>query len=235
MRIVICDDDAEFANELKLLIEKGSAALDIHPEFLVYNCGESVISDIPRCDAIFLDIDMPDVNGFEIAHKINKTCDTFIIFVTSYDELVYSSIKFRPFRFIRKSHLDNELPEVLNALASAVVKRAAGRRFKLHTKMTDVFLNVDEIKYMETFGHWIRVYMSGAECIECYGSLSDMEKQLSELDFVRIHKSYLVNCRYVYSIERGRVILTDKTELPLSRYKSDQVKSKVRNYILSEL
>lgn len=235
MRIAICDDDAEFANELKFLAEKGLAALDIHPEFSVYNCGGSVISDIPQCDAIFLDIDMPDVNGFEIAQKINETGDTFIIFVTSYDELVYSSIKFRPFRFIRKSRLDNELPEVLNALASAVVKRAAGRRFKLHTRTTDVFLNSDEIKYMETFGHWIRVYVSDAECIECYGSLSDMEKQLSELDFVRIHKSYLVNCRYVYSIERGRVILTDKTELPLSRYKSDQVKSKVKNYILSEL
>ena len=235
MHIVICDDDTEFANELKVLAEKGLEALDIHPEFSVYNCGTSVISDIPQCDAIFLDIDMPDVNGFEIAQKINETGNTFIIFVTSYDELVYSSIKFRPFRFIRKSRLDNELPEVLNALASAVVKRAAGRRFKLHTKTTDVFLNVDEIKYMETFGHWIRVYESDAGCIECYGSLLDMENQLSELDFVRIHKSYLVNCRYVYSIERGRVILTDKTELPLSRYKSDQVKSKVKNYILSEL
>lgn len=235
MRIVICDDDAEFANELKLLAEKGLAVLDIHPGFSVYNCGESVISDMPQCDAIFLDIDMPDVNGFEIAQKINETGDTFIIFVTSYDELVYSSIKFRPFRFIRKTRLDNELPEVLNALASAVAKRAAGRRFKLHTKTTDVFLNVEEIKYMETFGHWIRVYVSDAEYIECYGSLSDMENQLSELDFVRIHKSYLVNCRYVYSIERGRVILTDKTELPLSRYKSDQVKSKVKNYILSEI
>lgn len=235
MHIVICDDDTEFANELKVLAEKGLEALDIHPEFSVYNCGASVISDIPQCDAIFLDIDMPDVNGFEIAQKINETGNTFIIFVTSYDELVYSSIKFRPFRFIRKSRLDNELPEVLNALASAVVKRAAGRRFKLHTKTTDVFLNVDEIKYMETFGHWIRVYVSDAKCIECYGSLLDMEKQLSELDFVRIHKSYLVNCRYVYSIERGRVILTDKTELPLSRYKSDHVKSKVKNYILSEI
>lgn len=235
MRIVICDDDAKFANELRVLAEKGLASFDIHPEFSVYNCGESVISDIPQCDAIFLDIDMPDINGFEIAQKINETGDTFIIFVTSYDELVYSSIKFHPFRFIRKSRLDNELPEVLNALASAAVKRAAGRRFKLHTKTTDVFLNVGEIKYMETFGHWIRVYVSDAECIECYGSLLDMEKQLSELDFVRIHKSYLVNCRYVYSIERGRVILTDKTELPLSRYKSDQVKSKVKNYILSEI
>ncbi len=48
MRIVICDNDAEFANELRVLAEKGLAALDIHPEFSVYNCGGSVILDIPR-------------------------------------------------------------------------------------------------------------------------------------------------------------------------------------------
>lgn len=235
MCIVICDDDVEFANQLRSSVEKELAVLHIHPEFLVYNRGEQIISELPSCDAIFLDIDMPDVGGFEIAQKINEIGDTFIIFVTSYDELVYSSIKFRPFRFIRKSRLDSELPEVLNALAAAVAKRASGQRFRIRTKTTDVFLNVGEIKYMETFGHWIRVYVNNAECIECYGSLSDMEKQLSELDFVRIHKSYLVNCRYVYSIERGRVVLTDKTELPLSRYKSDYIKNKIKNYILSEL
>lgn len=238
MRVVICDDDAGFAAALKTLIEKGASALGEKPEFLIYQNGGRLISDISavsKCDAIFLDIDMPDVGGFDIAQKINDAGGTFIIFVTSYDELVYSSIKFRPFRFIRKSHLSEELPEVLSALSAAVNKRAAGRRFRLRSGTADIFINVGDIKYMESFAHQIRVYVSDHKVIECYGSLSEMEKQLSAFDFVRIHKSYLVNCRYVYSVERGRVILTDKTELPLSRYKSEQVKSKVKNFILSEI
>lgn len=235
MHIAICDDDVKFAEELKSLADDGFAALNTQADFSVYNDGATFVREIPKCDAVFLDIDMPGINGFEVAEKINCIGDSFIVFVTSYDELVYSSIKFRPFRFIRKSHLKSELPEAVAALNSAILKRTAGKRFKLRTKTTDIFLNVGEIKYLETFGHWIRVYLQSGKMLECYGSLVDMEERLSGLDFVRTHKSYLVNCRYVYSIARGRVILIDNTELPLSRYKSDDVKRKVKNYILSEL
>lgn len=235
MHIAICDDDVKFAKELKSLMEKGFAALGIQPVVSLYQDGTSFISGISEFDAVFLDIDIPDVNGFEIAEKINRTGECFIIFVTSYDELVYSSIKFQPFRFIRKSHLENELPEVLNALNKAILKRMAGKRFKLRTRTTDVFLNVSDIKYIETFGHWLRVYINDGDLLECYGSLTNMEEQLSDFNFIRTHKSYLVNCRYVYLIEKRRIILTDKTEIPLSRYKSDAVKNKVKNYILSGL
>lgn len=238
MRIVICDDDPGFAAALAELIKKEAAAFDAKIEFLVFHSGEqfvSSITEISPCDAVFLDIDMPDVGGFDAAQRINDAGEMFIIFVTSYDELVYSSIKFRPFRFIRKSHLSEELPEALGALAVAVCKRTTGRRFKLRSGTVDIFINVGDIKYIESFVHQIRVCLNDSKSIECYGSLLDMEKRLNELDFVRVHKSYLVNCRYIYSVERGRVVLTDKTELPLSRYKSEQVKSKVKNYILSEI
>lgn len=236
--MVICDDDADFAAELKTRIKEDAAELGIKPEFSVFRGGERLISDISEissANAVFLDIDMPDVSGFDIAQRINDAGETFIIFVTSYDELVYSSIKFRPFRFIRKSRISEELPEVLSALAAAVRKQTAGRRFGLRSGTSDVFVNVGDIKYMESFAHRICVYVNGSPSIDCHGSLSDMEKRLSGFDFVRVHKSYLVNCRYIYAVEHGRVILTDKTELPLSRYKSEQVKSKVKNYILSEI
>lgn len=235
MRIAICDDDAEFAEGLREKAENRFSALNARPVFSVYTDGAPLVSGTSDFDAVFLDIDMPEINGFEIAEKINCESECLIVFVTSYDELVYSSIKFRPFRFIRKSYLDNELPEAINALNNAILKRAAGKRFKLRSNNADVFLGVDEIIYIETFGHWLRIYVRGGDMLECYGSLSDMEGQLSKLGFVRTHKSYLVNCRYVYSIAGGRVILTDKTEIPLSRYKSDAVRSRIKNYILSEL
>lgn len=235
MRIAICDDDIGFTGKLKLQIEKGFAALGASPEFLLFSDSEEFISTLPECDAIFLDIDMPLINGFEIAEAMNHMGDSLIVFVTSHDELVYSSIKFRPFRFVRKSCLETELPEVIEALNRAMLKRMAGKRFKLRTKTKDVFLKVDEIKYIESFGHWLYVYTNDENKVECYGSLSDMEKQLAQLDFVRVHKSYLVNLRYVYSIERMKIILADKTEIPLSRYKAETVKKRIKNYILSEL
>lgn len=186
-------------------------------------------------DVVFLDIDMPRINGFDIAESINNGENTLIIFITAHDELVYSSLKFRPFRFIRKTHLESELPETLSAVYAEISKRNAGRKFLLKTQTGEVFLDIGNIEYIEIYGHTLRVSVLGGDPIECYGSLSSLEEQLAVFDFVRVHKSYLVNLKYIYSIEKTRVILDDKTAIPLSRYKAADVKTKFKNYLRSAL
>ncbi len=231
MQIAICDDDIEFAEKLKVLVENGLKARNVRPVISVFHDGTALVSGSQQYDAVFLDIDMPGMSGFDIAGQINGLEETLIVFVTLHDELVYSSIKFRPFRFIRKTHLENEISEVLSALEKTISKRNAGKRFPFQTKTGEVFLDVSNIEYIEVYGHWLHVCVEGSEDLECYGSLSDLEKQLVPFDFIRVHKSYLVNCRYIYSIEKGQVILDDKTEILLSRYRLDEVRNKFRNYI----
>ena len=70
-----------------------------------------------------------------------------------------------------------------------------------------------------------------SDAIECYGSLSDFEKRLVPHNFVRTHKSYLVNCKYINSIEQKQVILDDNTVIPLSKYKIETVRNKLRSYL----
>ncbi|MCM1062140.1 MAG: LytTR family DNA-binding domain-containing protein [Eubacterium sp.] len=231
IKIAICDDDKEFSARLKLLIDKYFAEQDIESDVTSYSSGMAFLAEDTDCHAVFLDIDMPDMDGFEIAEQIKS--DTLIIFVTTHDELVYSSLKFRPFRFIRKAYLEEELPEALEDVSKEISKRNASSKFILQTKNGEALLNVSNIKYIEIYTHSIRVYTVSGEILECYGSLSAMEKQLNDFDFVRTHKSYLVNCQYIFSIEKNRIILDDKTEIPLSRYKADAVKSKFKNHLRS--
>lgn len=73
------------------------------------------------------------------------------------------------------------------------------------------------------------------EDLQCYGSLTDFEQKLAPFGFIRVHKSYLVNCRYIYAVGKRQVILDDKTEILLSRYRVNEVKNKLRNFIRSEL
>lgn len=235
MQIAICDDDKYFAEKLKLSLERRFSMSDEKPDICIYNNGTSFIQNPHDYDAVFLDIDMPVVNGFDIAEQINHTSNALIIFVTMHDELVYSSIKFQPFRFIRKSRLEDELPEVIDALTKTIAKRCLGKRFAFQTKTGEVFLDVGSIEYIEIYGHWLHVCVNDGEDLECYGSLSDFEKQLAPFDFVRTHKSYLVNCKYIYSIEKDQIILDDKTEILLSRYRVNDVKNKFKKYIRSEL
>lgn len=134
MRIAICDDDTNFANTLKILIAKGTYPPNDIPDIFVCSDGSSLFSDIPDYDAVFLDIDIPVFNGFQIAEQLNRLGETLIIFVTMHDELVYSSIKFQPFRFIRKSRLESELPEVLSALIKQLPNEKPERNLSFRQK-----------------------------------------------------------------------------------------------------
>lgn len=233
IRIAVCDDDKDFSERMKLLIEQYFTEQSSEINAAVFNSGGDFLSDNADYNAVFLDIDMPDISGFEIAEQLSE--DTLIIFVTTHDELVYSSLKFRPFRFIRKAYLEEELSETLNAISKEILNLDVGKKFILSTKNGELLIDLNSIAYMEIYVHSIKVCTVSGEVIECYGSLSAFEKQLNNFGFVRTHKSYLVNCRYILSIEKKRVILDDKTEIPLSRYKSENVKSKFKNHLRSTI
>lgn len=235
IRAAICDDELTMLDYLYAHIsgefERHSA--DIHID--KYTSGKDFLNAYKAepYDVVFLDIDMPKISGFDIAEKISEKA--LIIFVTTHDELVYSSLKFQPFRFIRKTHLDNELSESLSAVIERIAKHSAERKIEFQTKDRKIFLFADEIEYIEVYGHWLRVVVNKGEPIECYGSLSDFEKVLAPIGFVRTYKSYLVNFKYVYSLEKTKVVMDNKNEIPLSRYKTAEIKEKFKEYLRSAL
>lgn len=233
LKIAVCDDNETMlrvlTDKIGVIYKQNSIAFEIR-SFL---SGDSFLNSHKEhsFDVVFLDIDMPDINGFDIAEQVNNSGETLIVFVTSHDELVYSSIKFRPFRFIRKNYLETELGETLTAANTELMKRNSARKFMFQTKSGEVFEDLQLVEYIEIFGHWLLVHIKDNKSLECYGSLSDMERELNNYDFVRTHKSYLVNCRYIYSIEKNQLVLDDKTVIPVSRYKAESVKQNFRNYL----
>lgn len=233
MRISVCDDNVVMLNFICDEINKEFRKNGVDFALDRFENGADFLSvyETAPSDIVFLDIDMPTINGFEIAERINKDNSSFIVFVTSHDELVYSSFKFQPFRFIRKNHIAAELPETVTALAEKNNECTAARHFEVRTSSENVFLDLNDVEYIEIYGHWLKITIKDDDAIECYGSLSDFEKRLAPHNFVRTHKSYLVNCKYIYSIEQRQVVLDDKTAIPLSKYKIESVRSKLRNYL----
>lgn len=235
IRAAICDDENTMLDYLYEHISKEfeRQIADVHID--KYISGKDFLNShkTKPYDVVFLDIDMPEISGFDVAEKINGSEPTLIIFVTTHDELVFSSLKFQPFRFVRKSFLCDELGEVVDDINIALSKRAAGKKFKLQTKSHDVYIDVRKIIYIEIYGHWLHVYTNDGEVLDCYGILSDYESQLEPFDFVRTHKSYLVNCRYIRSVEKEQVILDNKTSIPLSRRRINIVNDKFTKYLRS--
>jgi len=235
IRGAVCDDEPAVLDHLYAHVSKEfkRQGADIHIE--KFTSGRDFLSahKAEPFDVVFLDIDMPEISGFEIAERIDKR--TLIVFVTTHDELVYSSLKFQPFRFLRKTHLEDEMGEAVKAINEKLLKRNAEHRIKFQTKENEIYVYADNIEYIEVYGHWLRVTLNKGETIECYGSLSELEKQLVPVGFVRTYKSYLVNFKYIHSIEKTQVTLDDGTEIPLSRYKAAEVRERFKDYLRSEL
>ena len=233
IRAAICDDEPTILDYLHEHISKEFKRQGADIQIDKFTSGKDFLNahKAEPFDVVFLDIDMPEINGFDVAEKISSE-HTLIIFVTTHDELVFSSLKFQPFRFIRKSFLEDELREVADDVNEVLSKRSAGKKFKLQTRAHDVYVDVEQIIYIEIYGHWLHVYTND-EVLECYGILSDYESRLEPFDFVRTHKSYLVNCRYIRSVEKEQVVLDDKTSIPLSRRRINDVNDKFTKYLRS--
>ncbi len=237
MRAAICDDDTTTLNYLYEQISKEFAAQGAKLSLDKFSTGKDFLNahKAEPYDVVFLDIDMPEINGFDIAEKIGTDERALIVFVTTHDELVYSSLKFQPFRFLRKTHLEDEIGEAVKAINEKLLKRKAEQRIKFQTRENEIYVYANNIEYIEVYDHWLRVTLNKGETIECYGSLSDLEKQLVPAGFVRTYKSYLVNFKYMHSIEKTQVTLDDGTKIPLSRYKAAEVRERFKDYLRSEL
>lgn len=226
MRVAICDDDLKFIKSFQNRLEKILRQLNVEYEINCYCNGRDFFKELESFDAVFLDIDMPEMGGMEIAEYINQNHPMPILFLTAYNELVYSSIQFQPFRFIRKDHMDFELEEAVSALHKHILIQFQKQPICLHTPDGDLAMSIKDIKYAEIYGHWIKIHTRVGSFFYCYGSLKEFEKQWEKYGFVRTHKSYLINGHYIYSIQKDTVIMDGGEKVILSRNRAQNVMKK---------
>ena len=112
-RVFICDDEPEMLQRL-LASVKG---IWKDSEVRVFSDGSDLQDALQKadvCDILLLDIDMPGLTGLDIARNLSGMQKRpLLAFVTSHDELVYDSLQFHPFGFVRKNHMDTELEKLL--------------------------------------------------------------------------------------------------------------------------
>lgn len=224
IKVAVCDDDTMFLNIFQKKLENELNSSGVRYMIDTYDNGEELLASVDCYDAVFLDIDMPGMDGMEVAHHINEQNPIPVLFLTAYDDLVYSSIRFHPFRFIRKTCIDLELREAVQALSAYIQEQSVRHPVCFHTSNGNITISLKNITYVEIYGHWMKIYTDKEETIECNGNLTEFEKQWKQFGFARTHKSYLVNCRYIYSMHRTYVIMDNGLKIPLSRYREKTVR-----------
>jgi DNA-binding LytR/AlgR family response regulator len=219
IRIVVCDDEASV---VKLICEKLRIILSPLVQFTCYEFTDPnevvKLAKNTHIDLLLIDIEMPGIKGFDVVREIRMhNHQLLVLFITNMDMYVYESLKFQPFRFIRKSHL-NELSEALVSAVSVIKNNMETFDIPINL-VTSKEVKVNNIIYFESLHNNVRVVLNG-ESYLFRSTLKVIEKQLESERFVRVHSGFLVNLKYIYLI-KGTVVEVSCGKgiisLPLSR------------------
>lgn len=224
VKFAVCNDEQEM---IDCISDKLRAYYSDECEIKTYADGASLLSDCRQnCfDVLFLDVDMPGLNGMEIAEIIRENDRrVIIIFVSSQNELAYKGYIYDAFRFVRKSNLEHDLCEAVKSLNEIFPLQSDYLVFK--TSKGEIVRAAKDIKYFKANSHSIDVVCND-RTIQINGTLREYEERLRNHSFVRIHKSYLVNFRYIRSVEKNAVFLMCGEKLPLSRHRISDAKMKM--------
>ena len=234
----ICEDNPEMLELLQKTLIDGFNSAAVEVAFDGFSDGTGLlrmINDHFHYDIVFMDIEMPGIDGIEVCRQLKQNNSTaLIVFVSNKDELVFQTFDVQPFRFIRKSHLQEAVPTLINALISELNNRKE-KLIRIEDNYSRDFLaiNVNDIYYVEAQGKNCCVYTNNAGIVSPI-TLSKLEKELVPYGFIQVHRSYLVNCRYIFHIKKTSICMSNQKEIPLSRHRVDEVKMKFLEYSRGE-
>lgn len=228
LNIVICDDEKYYRNQIKYLLIKYLDGCQLPYSIDDFSSGEEFYEkgfEILKYDVFFLDINLNDKNGIEIAYKIREIkSDAYIVFVTGFSNYAMEGYKVDAIRYIMKDTLEVSVAECMDT----IIRKMKIQINKIEFKFTQgkKQINTDSIVYIESQKHKLLFYIS-EPCITeytMYDKLDNIEQGLLEYRFLRIHKSYLINMKYIEKVSNYKVILIFGTELSISKSRYQSVK-----------
>ena len=231
LRMLLADDDPVFLSKLERLLTQYAAQQQRKVWIDAYPRDDLSGFVLQSYDIAFLDIDFGDRRGagIDLARLRQKRNDAILIFVTNYVEYAPEGYELRAFRYLLKTDIDMKLEAYFSQAAEQFAAKREILPIQTGGEMRN--LTVDEILYLESDKHTVRIYMlsSSAGPYSCYASLQSFEEKLQPLGFLRVQKSYLVNMRHIKKLQCSEVIMENGLTLPVSGKNYSEIK---RAYLL---
>lgn len=228
-KIALCDDEIQQLNVMEKIIDKRLAQVNVEFVLEKYRSGESLLGAKADFDVAFLDIEMPGMTGIDVAKKLfQKSPEVNIVFVSSHEEMVFEAIKVRPFGFVRKRFLMEELVETLESVLEIYKKREHIIRFL--SGRTEIELKSCNIICVETSGHYLEI-TTMSEKYRVRGKITDYLEEFKMQDFLQIQKGIVVNMQKIDSIKGDKVHLEDGQYFNISRKNKDEVKKEFLRFM----
>ncbi len=202
MQICICDDNQYFCRKLRNKIIDYFAVADLQCSISIFNDPCMLLqSDLTRFKILFLDIDMPIINGIDVAKEICKNYpDVFLVFITDLIQYARDGYRVRAFRYLLKKTLDDELDDCIKDICAEIALNQEVVQFP--GKDLPIEFHVKDITYIEGTGYrMVKIHLIDRTVTECRGKLIDYQESLQAKGFLRIQRSFLVNMEHIAIIK----------------------------------
>ena len=211
MTIAVCDDEKITLNEVSRAIAEICPGAEIE----TFSSGKELIENSRKYNIIFLDIDMPDIDGMETAQNMRQNNRAeYIIFLTGHNEFMQKAFEVRAFRYLIKPLNKQELKKTLNDIQNEIYQN---RQIVLKTQNNVIILNIAEIICIEAFGDGTYVYTKNDVCI-CNKTLKKWKNELGDEYFFQVHKSYIVSLKHIVCINKDELeVRYLSSPIPVSR------------------
>lgn len=234
LKIAVCDDDILIQNTIVELINSECSNIKRDFNIATYSTAEDLMRDYvaPKfIDILFMDIEVGDTNGIEIIEKIRLfDNDVIVIFITSYIDYVAKAFRVGAFQYLCKPIKEIDFQkDFLRAINEFETKHTV-YEFKNNGNLA--VLEYKEIIALEIWNKKIKLYTKNEIIVEDgRSSITDKEEQFELYNFVRCHKSYLVNLHSIRKIGKEDILLFNGTTIPLSRNYRNQVLTKFNVFL----
>lgn len=217
-KIAICDDQKEIVEFIRDTCEKFYFQKDI-VNITCFESGEAIVRNEKHFDAIFLDVELENMNGIEAGLQIRKTDhDVLIIMISGHEKYKLKAYPLHVFDFLDKPFTEKNIFNVLKEVENYCNKKKDPIFVSFKMKSGNINLNVEDIIYFESINRKIKVYTKD-ECYEIYGQITELAQQMKKYGFGTPHSSFVVNFAYVKAMKRNELELSIGYSIPITKYR----------------
>ena len=222
LRVGICDDEPLIIEALQRTILEIADTNGWEISISCFESGKALLEAVDTLEAVFLDIDMPELDGIETGKRIgerNQECK--IIMATSRADKFKDAFRIQAFRFVTKPFDEDEIEEALQAVINTQIGLET---IELYGKRNSYQIPQRDISYITAYDGYSEFFVSGRDTDrilrkDC--SLSELEQELSKELFFRVSRQYIVNLGQITEYAKGNIFIQGKKILVSRRRKKE--------------
>ncbi len=244
LNIAFCDDDENYLSHIAKKTEKIYKYLKTNISINTFSDGAALIESFKKYQSyyniIFLDIDMPNINGKDTARILRTMDKKFkLVFITDYENEALNTFQYDVIGFLPKALIDSRLPDLIERMNQVIEEddpQVQLFRVEKNTNgVMDIRIPLNDIMYFESINRKVYLTTQRGTFILYRSQFSEIVERYLSLGFVDIHRTCIVNMKYIFSVDNNEIRLDNGTRLPISRRKKQKIFDQFSKDICGEI